>query len=261
MNIISSTNIQLKHLLKWMLLDKEDELRTNLYLLNEDNVKLIDFRKIEDHLSINNFNKAHIHMLHETLQQLIVLCDDHLNKYPIRELQSGEDGAIFTSSSIPEHFRAITLHNERWTHSLSNKQKQDFIDQNLYNIYFYSDILYDLKKLSKLLIALSGIISGHDISSEDQDFSSNSATEKIIMLEKLGVLEFLRTKEPFNLSINALSSALSGITGEKQTTLQSYINPMMSKGTNQRNNPMTKNKAVAKIESRLTNLRFNSMNK
>lgn len=88
------------------------------------------------------------------------------------------------------------------------------------------------------------------------DLSDSNAKGKIIMLEELGVLKFLREMEPFKFSTNALSTAISGFTGIKAGTVQSYLNPMFSQKTIQKNNPMYNKKAVEKVKDRLANLGF-----
>ncbi len=88
------------------------------------------------------------------------------------------------------------------------------------------------------------------------DLSDTKLTEQIIMLEKLGVLEFLKNKEPFNTSTNALASVLSGITGKNIKTIQSYINPIFSKGVEQKNNPLKKAKTVDKVIQKLNSIGY-----
>jgi hypothetical protein len=92
------------------------------------------------------------------------------------------------------------------------------------------------------------------------DLSDNKGTEKIIMLNELGLLDFLREKQPFNVSINSLASAISGFTGIKQKTVQSYINPIFSKEVNQKNNPLNSEKTVSKINQKLISIGYNKHN-
>jgi hypothetical protein len=88
------------------------------------------------------------------------------------------------------------------------------------------------------------------------DLCETRATEKIIMLYKLGVFEFLKTKEPFNLSTNALASAISGITGINVKTVQSYINPIGKTSVDQKNNPLMREKVVNKISQKLISIGY-----
>lgn len=86
------------------------------------------------------------------------------------------------------------------------------------------------------------------------DFSDSSATEKVIYLHRLGILDFLRKHSSLNNSTNSLAELLSAITGERANTLQSYLNPIYSTQTNQKNNPLNKKKAVEKIEKQLNTM-------
>ncbi|MBG6110792.1 hypothetical protein IWX84_001672 [Flavobacterium sp. CG_9.10] len=86
------------------------------------------------------------------------------------------------------------------------------------------------------------------------DLSDTSASEKIIYLEKLGVLDFLRNKQ--HVSTNGLASALSAITGEKIQTLQPMLNPIVNKQAGQKNNPLESTTTVQKVKKHLNNLGF-----
>ena len=92
---------------------------------------------------------------------------------------------------------------------------------------------------------------------KESDFSAPKGTEKIIMLHQLGILDFLKEKEPFNLSTNALASVISGITGEKREVMQSYLNPIFSKNVSQKNNPVKTESTVKKIKHKLILVGYN----
>ncbi|ENA1806451.1 hypothetical protein ABF226_000862 [Flavobacterium psychrophilum] len=89
------------------------------------------------------------------------------------------------------------------------------------------------------------------------DLSDSSATEKIIYLQKLGVIDFLRNKQPFLSSINRLATVLSAITGEKTGTIQPMLNPIISKEAGQKNNPLNSSKPVNKVQKQLNDIGFN----
>nr|WP_321224797.1 hypothetical protein [uncultured Psychroserpens sp.] len=114
----------------------------------------------------------------------------------------------------------------------------------------------------QLDIALNQLVKT-EINSETElifDLSDSNGTEKIIMLAKLGVIDFLKEKEPFNTSINSLASAISGITGIKQVSVYPMINPMINPSNNQKNNPFNSQKTVSKIITQLVNLGFKPLN-
>lgn len=89
------------------------------------------------------------------------------------------------------------------------------------------------------------------------DLSETSAVQKIIYLEKLGILNFIRSKAKKGISNNQLATILSAITGEKSSTIQSAINPIGNTNVNQRNNPLiNSSKQVEIITNKLTDYGF-----
>ncbi len=90
------------------------------------------------------------------------------------------------------------------------------------------------------------------------DYSDSSGREKIVFLHKLGVIDFLKEKKLFLSSTNKLAEYLSAVTGEKLSTLQSYLNPMFSKDTIAKNNPLKSDKLVKTVEQKLISMGFNS---
>ncbi len=90
----------------------------------------------------------------------------------------------------------------------------------------------------------------------DIDLSKTKATEKIIYLKELGVLDFLRTKQPFISSINSLATILSAITGEQNTTLQPYLNAIYGNGVDTTKDPYSSTKTVTKVKSLLGQVGF-----
>ena len=90
------------------------------------------------------------------------------------------------------------------------------------------------------------------------DLSYSSPTEKIIYLQKLGIIDFLITKQPFSTSINSLATILSSLTGEKSSTLQPMLNAMLSNNVSDKNNPLKSKKGVTKVEKTLIQIEFES---
>lgn len=70
------------------------------------------------------------------------------------------------------------------------------------------------------------------------DFSDNNSVEKLVFLHELGILEHLRKSPPFNVSTNKLAEVVSCFTGIRQSTAQSYLNPIFSNKVDPRNNPL-----------------------
>lgn len=139
----------------------------------------------------------------------------------------------------------------------------NFLECNDYNLIEeivekISDFIEDLdelirrgKKLPKNLGFIKNINDGEII-----DFSDTSITSKIIFLEKLGIVHFLRKQQPFNTSVNSMATAISAITGGKVSTIQSMLNPMMSKEVESKNNPMNSIKTVNVVENKLIQIGY-----
>lgn len=89
------------------------------------------------------------------------------------------------------------------------------------------------------------------------DLSDTTATEKIIYLHKLGVIDFLRKQQPFQSSINSLATVLSAVTGAKSGTIQPMLNAMLGKNVEQKNNPLNSQKPVSKVIKQLNQIGFN----
>lgn len=88
---------------------------------------------------------------------------------------------------------------------------------------------------------------------ESLDLSNTSAVEKIIYLNELGIIDFLRTKPEFTLSTNLLATVLSAITDVKTTTLQSSLNRLISNDTADKTHPYRTQKTVEKVRQNLIN--------
>lgn len=125
------------------------------------------------------------------------------------------------------------------------------LEKETHSLIRLSNIFFELKNIVRELFK-----SSIPNDPEPIDLSETKGTEKVIFLYKLGVLDFLRTKIPFTVSINQLASYLSAITGEKPETIQSYINPLISSETSQKNNPLTKESKVKKVEQTLIKMGF-----
>lgn len=89
--------------------------------------------------------------------------------------------------------------------------------------------------------------------SEPLDLSNTSAVEKIIYLNELGVIDFLKSKHEFIGSTNLMATFLSAITGEKPTTLQTSLNRLINKDAEDKNHPYRTIKTVEKVRQSLIN--------
>lgn len=86
------------------------------------------------------------------------------------------------------------------------------------------------------------------------DLSNSNAVQKIIYLNELGIIELLRKEPCFALSVNNLTNVITAITGEKNTTIQPYLNALLNKTGAENNNPYKTVETVKKVKSQLINL-------
>lgn len=93
-----------------------------------------------------------------------------------------------------------------------------------------------------------------EVLDEITDYSDTARNEKIVFLYKLGVIDFLREYPLFASSTNKLAEYLSAVTGEKTGTLQSYLNPIISRDAKQDKNPLNSEKLVKRVELKLINM-------
>jgi len=90
------------------------------------------------------------------------------------------------------------------------------------------------------------------------DLSDTTIKQKLIYLHELGLLHELRKVEPFKYSVNRIAQAVSAIIGEKQSTIQSYINPIFNTSSKQDNSALHNQEDVDDVRhSLINNVRFN----
>ncbi|RAR74230.1 hypothetical protein [Flavobacterium aciduliphilum] len=130
-------------------------------------------------------------------------------------------------------------------------------ERNFSNTNYHPDLIYPIRKKIKLLENKMETLNPSNVE-KLIDYSDTSCGEKIIFLHQVGVLDYLKKLSPFNLSINKLAEYLSAITGENATTLQSYINPIFSPTSGQKNNPLNSNPAVKKVSKKLADMGFSA---
>lgn len=132
--------------------------------------------------------------------------------------------------------------------SIDSKLKDDF-----FNIEKVINIIENIIHNKNININKNFIVNESDY----YDLSDTTATEKIIYLHKLGVIDFLRKQQPFQSSINSLATVLSAVTGAKSGTIQPMLNAMLGKNVEQKNNPLNSQKPVDKVIKQLNQIGFN----
>lgn len=177
-----------------------------------------------------------------------------------KEIRKGKDDNNQESMIIKEYyFTKLTIDNT----STLNTTFDDFLEKNDFSyikeisektapfMYELDGLRKRAKKKSKNLLPKINVIE------ETIDYSESNITSKIIFLNKLGVLDFLKNYETSKISVNKVATVLSAITGGRATTIQSMINPILNDdGVDDKNNPMNSLKTVDVVENKLLQIGF-----
>lgn len=183
---------------------------------------------------------------------------EYIYVYPrlLKEYQKlGEDCSemYFIEEQIEQHVLHIEIEKETQTKILDNGYKLEHGTFEDYNVMVRSfDVrVTSLKAIIEFLHVkkseLETQIPETVSESEPLDLSNTSAVEKIIYLNELGIIDFLRTKPEFMLSANLMATFLSAITDEKAATLQTSINRLINNDTDDKNHPYKTKGTVNKI--------------
>lgn len=79
---------------------------------------------------------------------------------------------------------------------------------------------------------------------------------RILFLEKLGVIDFLKKERPFNTSINSMANILGHIIDAKPSSIQPLLNPLLGNDLDNKNNPLNSSKNVMAVEAHLIKIGF-----
>lgn len=172
------------------------------------------------------------------------------NKYIDNHLKETEKTDIEKVENEGGEFSKIL--NDLLTRKISDLPKDSRLRNNTMFQLFYEEKIED---------DLDWYLHNNDElqqSDEIIDLSDTTSTAKIVFLEKLGIINFLRGKQPFNTSVNSMATVLSAITGTQASTIQSMINPMLRDDVSGKNNPMNSKKAVDVVEIKLSKIGFKS---
>ncbi len=140
----------------------------------------------------------------------------------------------------------------------SNKKKRAFLEERANQLGY--QLVY-VSKTEKLIVTkfenkLQKDENAHQNIAEI-DFEINSKlSDKIILLHELGLIKHLRSQTPFLESTNALAKCLAKLTGEKQTSIQSCLNPIINPDSSQKNNPLKNIRNTDKVRNFLIELGY-----
>jgi hypothetical protein len=119
--------------------------------------------------------------------------------------------------------------------------KKMFIESDLSS---YNKIILFLKTRKSELEPQSAL-------SELLDLSDTSAVKKIIYLNELGIIDFLKSKPEFIGSTNLMATILSAITGEKTSTLQPSLNKLICDDKDDQRHPYRTQSTVNEVRQTL----------
>ncbi|TDW51582.1 hypothetical protein EV144_101258 [Flavobacterium sp. 270] len=105
--------------------------------------------------------------------------------------------------------------------------------------------LTDVEFIESVFENINYIENGNE--SEIYDLSNTSVVQKIIYLNELGIIDFLKRKPEFIASTNLMATILSSITGEKASTLQPSLNRLISNDIEDKNHPYNTKSTVNKV--------------
>lgn len=195
-----------------------------------------------ENLSIYDFEET-------TLQEL-----KNQYPFPLYEHETLYSEPIFIEMERKESFDLISksndvLKNPKFTYAVDEGQDQAFEDlhakieaKHYRQIEIRTDYIYYLKEKQEEL---------EQPKAEPMDLSDTTAVEKIIYLNELGIIDFLKSKAEFMGSTHLMGTFLSALTGEKVQTLQPSLNRLINNDTDDRRHPYTTQKTVEKVRQTL----------
>ena len=130
------------------------------------------------------------------------------------------------------------------------------------NVLFYRASILILWR-DKWKVILGGGRSEGDIEIEklyeegilDEDIEM-MVKQKVVLLNELGILDFLKEKKPFNTSTHALSRVIAKILNSGRTTISPYVSDLINGNTESKNHPYNSEESVEKVKEYLIGLGY-----
>lgn len=192
--------------------------------------------------------------------------DEYFSKYEYKpNIIKGLTSTIKHKSLIVSKFDHLNLLLRQFEGISMNRKVPDLIDDDESYLKFFEKSVIEnriIPLIKFVVYEISLCLEEHKESAknhiEEIDLSDTNGAEKIVLLQKLGILGYLKTQQPFDTSTNLLASAISGITGMNANTVQSYINPIDNPTVSQKNNPLKRDRIVNKVIKKLSLINFKS---
>jgi hypothetical protein len=195
----------------------------------------------------------------------IQILEDYKNKI-LQEKNVDSDTIYDISTDILEDYGLMEYTDE-------NLETEDFLIEYL-KTYTYSFFFpdYEISKHriynfieNEILITTKDIKnkSESEIENIEFDFSENNDKVKLIILEKLGVIDYIKSIQQKPEIISHTAQILSAFTGIKSDNLYSYLHPMISpiRDDNNKNSPYKNTDNLLKANKQIDNLKINNTNK
>lgn len=235
----------------------DDLIENNLF--EEYEQYLFDFAPVKNKAIINDY-------LIKFIERYSDICvKNHFNEVCEYQKKLNLNLFHYRIPKLKEKIKALTIWLDLINNELLFGKGENLFFVN-YDVHTYSNrfsliTLLEKKEIfeKEILLIRSELKTTVSIQNEPEaiDLSDTKAIDKILYLQKLGIIDFLREQEPFNTSVNSLATILSAITGEKSGSLQPMLNPMLSKKVSDTNNPLNSKKAVDRVKKQLINIGFN----
>lgn len=142
---------------------------------------------------------------------------------------------------------------------------QDYFDFTFGSTDYMSDFFDKVEIFYPELYELEGIALGKlaknkeepsEVYEELLEEYNAPIVKRIVYLEKLGILDFLKKSNPFSTSVNMMANVLGSIIDAKPSSIQPLLNPLLSKDVDSKNNPLNSAKNVMAVESYLMKIGY-----
>lgn len=142
---------------------------------------------------------------------------------------------------------------------------QDYFDSTFGDTDYMSDFFDKTEVFYPELYELEGIALGRLAKNKDEPTEvyeelleeyNVPIVKRILYLEKLGVLDFLRKSSPFNTSVNSMANILGSIIDAKPSSIQPLLNPLLNGDVENKNNPLLSKKNVLAVETNLMKIGY-----
>ena len=230
-------------------LDKDDKIKDNAEKFTIDYILVVRESKNTDRDNIKKIIKHGYNG--ETLkkEQLIKKCTDNYNISMLKRLSEQIQQWVKTLNGViwlvEEVFSA--RYEERGKGILSMPEVGKMLDEGKSCVKLKNELVELDNEINTTILQQESTATPPPPEPELIDFSKGTDTKtKLAILQELGIFDYLiKTAYPIN-NANKIASLLSAIIGGEAKTLQTYINPIISPDTDQRNAPKKIHKEKAR---------------